>query len=275
MKHFDYAVIRYMPDPIRGEIINIGLLVFNEVLDIRLLKNASKLRMFDNNSVYSHLADFESSLLSAYSFAKSPADFKEVLSSFSTGIIISNLARFSIDHLNQYEAKVLNLFDTLIKPHSVREKTSRSSSRLITTLKRKFEAIKILGQDESELSEHKIIYNYVLNSSTGLSADFLLKNGIYHLSEVIDYDVADTKAKFKETAMKLMTFAEGKKSLEGEVASYFVYSASIQKERDVIQQINLAETYSSKMFNMSSKEDSSKYFQIIENAVGYRLPLIH
>lgn len=275
MKSFDYAVIRYMPNPIRGEIINIGLVIFTESIDIRLLKSASKLRMFDNSSSQKAILDVKESLESLYSFTSNFDDFSKMLLNFPGGVKLSSKATFSVDHISQYEAKIVGLFETLVKPYSTRETTIKHNTRLITNLKRRFSSIELLAQDPSELSEHKIVSNYMLNESNGLTADFLLKNGKFHLTEVIDYDVSDTNAKFKETTMKLMTFAEGEKALDGDVASYFVYSASAQKEREVIQQINLAESYSTKMFNIASKDDEALYFQIIENAVGRSLPLVH
>ncbi|MCX2499447.1 DUF3037 domain-containing protein [Plesiomonas shigelloides] len=275
MKKFNYALIRYMPNPIRGEVINIGLLVFNDHLDIRLLKSASKLRIIDNDSTFDVLHDFKKFLLEMYEWNKDIKKFKEMIGCFPSGITISDVAMFYIDHINQYESKVSSLFDALVKPYGASNHTVKHQTRLISSLKKKFKSINILAADESELSEHKVVYNYLLNESTGLAADFLLKNGIYHLTAVIDYDVADTKSKFKETSLKLMTFAEGQKSLEGEVASYFVYSASARVENEVIQQINLAESYSDKIFNMASKNDAAEYFRIVENAVGSSFPLMH
>ncbi|ELY1990396.1 DUF3037 domain-containing protein [Vibrio harveyi] len=275
MQWFDYAVVRYMPNPMRGEVVNIGLIVFKDTIDIRLLKSASKLRMLDNSSSQKMMLEVKHSLVSLSDYAATAEEFNNLLASFPGGITLSETASFSVDHFSQYESKVEKLFEALIKPYSVRESSNRTNTRLITTLKRKFSSIELLAKDESGLSEHKIVSNYMLNEATGLTADFLLKNGKFHLTEVIDYDVLDTKSKLKETTMKLMTFAEGQKSLEGEVCSYFVYSASAKKEQEVIQQINLAENYSTNIFNIASKDDEASYFQIIENAVGRSLPLVH
>ncbi len=263
-----------MPDPIRGEMVNIGLLIYSKRVDIRLLKSASKLRMLDNTTSTADINNFESFFNELNHISPEPQSLIENISCISSSIIISKPAIFSIEHINQYEAKIMSLFDKLVKPHSIRERTQKNS-RLITNLKRKFESIKVLEKDESELTEHKIVSNYVLNKSNGISADFLLKNGIYHLSEVIDYDVVDKKSKFKETTLKIMTFVEGGKSLDGELATYFVYSASPSTEKEVTQQINLAEDYSTKIFNLASKQDEAAYFQIIENAIGRELPLMH
>lgn len=276
MNNFSYSLIRYIPNPLRGEMVNIGLVVYNKDLDIRLLKSATKIRMIDDETSITDLRKLESNLLELSSFeeVQSYDSLYGLLSCFSSSIILSKPATFSIGHINQYEAKVANLFDVLVKPFATREPVTRNS-RLVTSLKRKFASIDILASNPSELDEHKIVSNYVINQSTGISVDFMLKNGKYHLTEVIDYDVVDKKGKYKETTMKLMTFVEGQKSLDGETASYFVYSASSKTESEVAQQINLAENYSTNIFNMASKKDEADYFQIIQNAVGHQLPLVH
>lgn len=276
MNNYTYSLIRYVPNPLRGEMVNIGLVVFSKKLDIRLLKSATKIRMLDNETSIADLRKLETNLLelSAFNESQSYDSLHSIVSCFSSSIILSKPATFSISHISQYDAKVSNLFDVLVKPYAVREPVTRNS-RLVTSLKRKFASIDILASDPSELDEHKIVSNYVLNQSTGISVDFMLKNGKYHLTEVIDYDVVDKKGKFKETTMKLMTFVEGQKSLDGETASYFVYSASSKTENEVAQQINLAENYSTNIFNMASKQDEAEYFQIIQDAVGRQLPLVH
>lgn len=264
-----------MPNPLRGEKVNIGLIVVGKSFDIRLLKSASKLRMLDNSSSLEDLTGFRDSLHKAYKLTQNLKDLAEFLSNFPGGVQLSCPAKFAVDDINQYEPKVTYLFNELVKTYSIKEPAPRTSTRLITRLKRKFSSIEVLAKDPSELSEHKVVSSYILNPQTGLTADFLLKNGAYHLTEVIDYDVNNTKAKYKETTFKLMTFAEGKGSLSGTVNSYFVYSANSQNEKLVTPQINLAENYSDKIFNIASQKDEAAYFDIIQNAIGNQLPNIH
>ncbi|PMP03101.1 hypothetical protein BCS95_09025 [Vibrio breoganii] len=220
------------------------------------------------------LKRFEKSFKSFYNLVGSSSEMRSMVKDISSSVVLSEPASFSITHLNQYEAKVASLFDLLVKPFATKERAPRNS-RLVTSMRQRFASFNILAKDASQLDEHKIVSNYVLNETTGISVDFLLKNGKYHLTEVIDYDVVDKKAKYKETTMKLMTFVEGQKALDGDVASYFVYSASAQSEKEVAQQINLAEDYSTNIFNMASKNDKAEYFQIIQDAIGQQLPLVH
>ena len=133
----------------------------------------------------------------------------------------------------------------------------------------------LLADDISEITKGKIVPNYPIDSGSGLTADFMVKNGKYHMSEVIDFNVNDTKAKFKETTMKVMTFVEGRKNLDDEVKCYFVYSAIPQKMGDVISHLNLAEDYSDQVFNLNSKDEAAKYFELMTDITGHGFKALH
>ena len=60
---FDYSLLKYLPDPKRGEVINIGLIVFrNSGVDVRLLKNTTKVRVFDGVTSINELSRLKASI---------------------------------------------------------------------------------------------------------------------------------------------------------------------------------------------------------------------
>jgi DUF3037 family protein len=272
---FDYALIRYMPNPKRGETINVGLIVFQESgIDVRVLSSSAKVRMIDGDSTQSDIDELKESILSLARMVKTPKQQYQLLSNFNNCLFLSNKSQFALDDLGQYDDKTSQLFTDLLKPFAGKEKTVRTS-RLSTKLKHKFDALNLLAKDSSELSNHKIVPNYPISESMGLTADFLLKNGVYHLSEVVDFDVNDLQIKLKETSLKVMTFMTSKKVLSDPVNCYFVYSASFEKENQIIQHLNLVEDYSDKMFNIASKDDYKKYMSMISELAHIQLPNIH
>ncbi len=276
MSWLEYSILKYSPDPKRGEIINIGLVVFRESgIDIRLLKTSAKLRMFDGASLTSELVELESAIKELSLLEDDTSSRFHLINSFSNQIQLSSLAAFSIQGPHEYD-KVLNrLYDELIKPKATREPAKVKYSRLHTTLKREFRRLELLADDPSEIDEHKIVSSYPLGVSTGLSADFMLKNGKFHMSETIDFNVVDINSKFKETSLKAMTFLEGKKMLGGETGCYLVYSASTSKEREITTHLNMASDYSDRLFNFESADDKASYFDMLSKLVGRELPLIN
>jgi len=275
MHWFDYYLIRYLPNPKRGEIVNIGLVVFRASgIDIRMLNSSTKARLLDGATNYDDIIAIEETFKEIAEYVDSPDEQYVMLKSFGSGVFISEKNSFAINEIGQYESKVGRLFNDLVKPFSA---TSRSlgHSRLQTLLRNRFKSMELLANDVSEISDHKVVANYPIDSGSGLTADFMIKNGKYHMSEVIDFNVNDIKAKFKETTMKLMTFVEGRKRLDSEMGCYFVYSASSEKEKEVISHLNLAEDYSDRSFNLESRQDEASYFQLISDITGTQFQLHH
>lgn len=274
MLNFQYSIVRYMPDLRRGEVVNIGLVVFLEdQLDIRLINNAAKLRMLDGNSGAEDIEKFKGFLQEIRSITESTKHAIEILQSFKSSTFLSETAEFFLDHINQYDDKVTSLFNILVKPFASKERSVRNT-RILTQIKDQFESMDLLGKSAEDLSKHKLVYNYPLNEKTGFSADFLLKNGRYHITEVIDYNVNDLNSKFKETSMKVMAFMEGKKALGEDTASYFVYNASSSIEKEIYSHLNLASDYSDVLFNLNSRQDRNQYFEMISSLAGQER-LIH
>lgn len=272
---YDYSLIRYMPNPKRGEIVNIGLIIFGkDGMEFRVLNGAAKLRLLDGASSLSDLTEFEYVLEQAKSICRTQAATLEFLAMFKNAFKISTKATFSIDHESQYESQINRLFNELVKPFSTREGVKKSS-RIQTLIKHKFEAMNLLAKSAEELSFHKVVQNYNFSGKSGFTADFLLKNGKFHISEVIDYNVNDLSAKFKETTLKVMTFMEGKKHLGQDSGCYFVYSASSAREKEIQSHLNLAEDYSSSIFNIASKQEEKAYLNLMARLAGADHPILH
>ncbi len=74
--------------------------------------------------------------------------------------------------------------------------------------------------------------------------------------------------KFKEMSMKVMTFLEGKRTLDESMGCYLIYSATSKKESEVTAHLNLASDYSDRIFNFSSKDDKASSFQLVSELMG-------
>jgi hypothetical protein len=270
---FDYSLIKYLPDPKRGEIINIGIVVFRQSgVDIRLLSNASKIRMFDGNTNFTELSKLGSSISEICGHDKSAEYQFKRLKAFGTGVYVSDMSSFSISNIGKYDSFVDDLFNKLVKPYSGREPT-KGNSRFFTRTRNEFKKLNILATDSSEINQHKIVPHFPIDSNSGLEADFMLKNGKYHMSELIDFNVVDTQQKFKETSLKTMTFITGRRVLENNMGCYFVYSASASKDKEIIPHLNLAEDNCDKMFNLDSVDEKASYYQLLSDLIGNELRL--
>jgi hypothetical protein len=265
-----------MPDAKRGEVVNVGLVVFTDAkADVRVLNASAKVRVLDGMSTSADLDSLRKGLEGITAWAENSDEAIQFLKTFdSSSTFISETAILVLDDINQYEQRVNNLFNELVKPFASIERTVRNS-RIHTYVKNIFSGMDILGKDIDDLSRHKVIHNYPLSDKSGFSADFLLKNGKFHITEAIDFNVNDFNAKFKETTMKVMTFMEGRKFLGDDSGRYFVYSANSIKEKEVFPHLNLAEEYSDKIFNLESKVEHAEYFNLMSSLAGRDLLSLH
>lgn len=262
MYFFDYALIRYMPDPKRGEIFNIGLVVFkSSAIDIRVLSHAHKVI---NNLNDDKLLSFQQSWEFLSSMVDEPNKRYDILASATQGVFLSEKAYFSINHVNEYELKVQHLFDSLVQPVRTKRDIQNHNARFYTSIKTQFKALRILADNQTDIESHKVVTHYAINSDMDLFADFALKNGRLHVTQTVDFNVNDTKAKQKETGLKLLTFLQSKKLIENP-ACYFVYSASVQKEREIVHQLNMVNEYTDQLFNFESQDERKRYFYLMKN----------
>lgn len=272
MYYFDYAIIKYMPNPKRGEIINIGLIIFKPTtIDVRVLAVAHKAALLDGMTTDDNIFKIKDSFEELAKLANSPKNNYELITSCSKSIFLSDKAYFSINTLNEYEEKIQSLLNILVKPIPKKTKTTKTP-RLQAQIKETFQRMSLLGESAIDIENHKVIANFLLEESTGLTADFVLKNTIYHVSQVIDYSVSDQKTKYKETCLKTMGFIESKKILKN-TKGYLVFFATNSEEKGLISQLNLAQQYSDDMFNMMSHEDAIRYYQTMSNLAGRHLQI--
>ena len=271
MHYFDYALIKYMPNPKRGEIINIGLIVFKPSgVDVRMLSAANKAALLDGTSTEHNLDLVKQSFESLALLVDAPEDRYTILTTANAAVFLSEKSYFSIQGLNEYELKVRQLFNNLVKP-VVRIDNAPRTSRFNADIKNVFKRMDLLATSVDEIENHKVVSNFLLEDSTGLIADFVLKNGRFHVSQAVDFNVHDTKAKFKETCLKVMGFVEGKGVLN-DPACYFIFAATAEKEREITRQLNLAAEYS-QLFNFNSAEDKARYFQMMSHLAGRSLDI--
>jgi hypothetical protein len=274
MLKFKYSIIKYMPDPRRGEIVNVGLVVFKpNQLDVHVINASAKLRMLDGSSSVDDIESLKSAMEEIGAIAGDIETAKGILRSFKLASFLSEEAEFVLDNINQYDQRVRSLFNLLVKPHASKERTVKTH-RILTNIKERFESLDLLAKSTDDLSRHKVVYNYPLNEKSGFHADFLLKNGKFHITEAIDFNVNDLNSKFKETSLKMMTFMEGRKALGEDTGSFFVYSASMATKKEITSHLNLASDYSDQIFNLDCPKENARYFDTICSLVGQNR-LIH
>ncbi|MED5523450.1 MAG: DUF3037 domain-containing protein [Pseudomonadota bacterium] len=268
MKEFKYSIVRLTPDEHRGEIINVGLIVFrDQAADVRLLDSTSKIKFFDSTVTLSDLDSFSENL---EWFASSINDPELVATAFSGSMTITRPGVFHAEGEAEYEVIVGNLMAAYVNP--LKKRSGIYRKRIVTELKDIFRGKGILGKDESDLLDHKIIPKFPISEDEGLFAELLLKNGKYHITETLDLRGDNKRIITGDSALKAITINRAKKIFQGNVYSFIVYAAqSLSQEREAITQLRLLENDADRLVNLYSKDDMSSYYDYMLKAAGQNI----
>lgn len=186
-----YVVLRLAPDAMRGELINIGIALFqpNEVPSVLTMAPLNKLRAIDASWDTRRLTEWTENIelilslkhgisaqvgtLEAFGFCE-----KDSIGSF-TAQSSSELTERIRDLRGKYVANKANT--TSIK--------KERRTRLQTALRDKFKKMQVLGSQASDLLEHLVVQNVPVPGHDELKSDFVYKNGVYRLTQTLDYNV--------------------------------------------------------------------------------------
>lgn len=265
MSTYYYSLIKCTPDMKRQETINIGVVVFhNARLDVRLLQSASKLQLFATDAINDALNDIEERYNFFSKHADTPEEKHSALSMFNDGMIrLGGLGFFMATTNTAYESVLRRLLTTLVEPQKIGKSTHKP--QFSTKLKTEFEKLNLLGNSDEDIAKHKVIANFMLDETADIKAEFMLKNGVYHLTETVDFNTQQSLPdKRRQTTDKLWTYSHAEKVLKDSVERYFVYSASVKNESRARPLIDLVIGNNTHIFNWESMDDRKQYIDTIQ-----------
>lgn len=265
---FNYSVIRVSPSATRGEIVNIGIVVFlKDHLDVRIWPQLQKVRYIDPRVDLNHLFELPETINKLVDGIDSDEERRLFLSGVG-GIFLSDFGVFDISRSNDYEAKVEAILNRLVKPAVKPRKREKAPTRLEKSIRDQFSNQGLMGTKPDDIRQHKIIHHYPVSVEDNLYADFALKNTQWHITETLDLraSVETIKAdKFKQAAVKAITLDRATKKLKNCIP--MVVYAAHEESLDIVQHhINLLSDYSDRIYNYLDSSDMEAYITHITHA---------
>lgn len=153
---YEYAVLTAMPNPRRGERVNVGIVVFRpDRIDVRFRQAVYKLRALTGENWDFRLESASACLIELFDRDVEP---REVLTQFAMVEPLlkpSNLGWLSADTDDDYEIKVDQILDSLVGlPH---RKRSKSRSRINTEITNEFKRHNVLAGKGESIESGKIV----------------------------------------------------------------------------------------------------------------------
>lgn len=263
---YRYAVLRAMPDKLRGEVVNVGLVVVTPEgkVDIEIPDQMNKVAALDSELKHPVIADMASEIGFLTDIESNSVNKEPLIEMACTGILrCSTFSDFRIDSPDQYRKRVNDLLKLLVLP--VRHKRKATAPRITTKIKRLFEKRDILGA-AGDIDKHLVVPQFPIDTERGFKADFALKNGVMHITQTIDMNTTDQSQKHAQAALHGLTLDRALDVFGQETRRYVVYSAT-KKNQVVNQTLNLLGDHTDEMFNLESSAETREYLELIESAI--------
>lgn len=264
---FNFAVLRLSPDAVRGEAINLGIVVFKEgALDVRVGEILTRARVLFPE-ISSEVLNDQVEVLKRLGSVDLPVREKHRT--------LSNLGVFQLGELGSfastdtgpasYEERVSSLMQSFVRAPRLKGSV-RHATRFATAVRKEFRKEKVLAAigDASAIAEHKIVPEWPIPNHPSLKADLALKNGAMRVCELIDLDLANDAsppASFFEGVVTLDVARREANATE----TVFAYRAK-GRAAEVDRALRIAEPHTTKFVDWSMASERQSFLHDWINA---------
>jgi hypothetical protein len=263
---YKYVVLTAIPEPRRGERINVGIAVFrDDRIDVRFRQAAYKLRAITGQNWDSRVESAQARLESLFAGNKEPA---VVLSEFEMVEPLLKPSKPGFLNLNteeEYEERVEQIIRSLVAL-SAKERVE-AKSRINTEIAKEFSRVNVLARGDESIDDHKIVRNFVIDESEGLQADFALKNGKLHVASTLD--LRKQNAGLGESALKSIVLDKAvKKHGKDQVVTIGVYAVDPDMRESFKSHIDLLGDYAQELYDWQDPDGRLRFQHALYDAMG-------
>jgi hypothetical protein len=263
---YEYTILTAIPDPRRGERVNVGIAIFREGgIDVRFKQASYKLRALTGQDWESTIDGAKHRLESLFSLDKKP---KEILSEFGMMeplLKTSGLGWLRGDTDAEYEEHVSQIIASLVA--LPRREKFESKSRINTEIAKELSRAKALARSDESIGDGKVVRNFIVDENEGLQADFALKNGKLHVASTLD--LRKHNAGLGEAALKSIILDKAEKKFgRNKVVKIGVFAVDPEM-RDAFQaHIDLLRDYAEELYNWQELEGRLNFKKALYKAMG-------
>jgi len=272
---FEFRIIRYEPDPRRGERVNIGLLVLvGKGVQVHLLKNMGKALAITPQVAFH--ASLQADLADMYS---DMAREGKLENADTMGEFTLSPAGFLMCEASELPAQIDAAMVRLVNP-TRRASAREGTTRLHTEIKRQFKHDGVLASDPAQIQEHKVVAGFEFPGDEELSADFAYKNGVWTLTQVIDYRSTTVQAaakKIKEVSLKAIALDQALKDTDRllgeklEVVNSAVVWVPEELQEAVAPQIDILGDYA-RLYRFQSAREQTQFWDMMKKLTRGHAP---
>jgi len=265
MIEYQYYLISIIPDPIRNEQINVGVIALCEgITEYRFISSSNKINAIAPQFEYS--IDSGKNIVNL--LLNIPPDKRGTfLSELKNEYInVYPPARGLIYNKEDLGTVLDELYDRLVKP-IIRHIPKTKTSNLKREVQRTFKKRGLLGE---KIAEKKVIPDYVIPSYDNLVTDFAFQNGNFNIIETIDYRMTlkGMSYKFKETAFIAIKLDEARRQIDRNTTGMVLYFPPNIEGINISQYQSILKDYYDEIYDYSNDKERFSFYSLVEKKLG-------
>lgn len=259
-KSFFYNIVQIIPDQLRGEAMNVGIVLHAESgPDLRLRLIPSRLRALSPSLGRMAVNEWVGAWQNSLDRLDSPELKWAWLSSAMAPLSVSKAkGLIHFETVNDLNNQVEAILERMVMPQRAerdvgksRKKRSDLHSQITSWLK----AQRIFSRNMQDLVKHRVVGSYPLNADEETFAEFALKNGSIHVLETIDFrgHAHYTKSLRNEASHKAIVLDLAEYTLEPQSKRIALVAAD--NYREMKPAISLLNRKATNVLSMESEHD--------------------
>jgi len=259
---YQYFLISLVPDPIRNEQVNIGIIGFaQDEVEYRALKDLQRIQVIDPNyDTTQNPMDAFASLIMTLPTEQRMDYLKSLTSDF---VRISPVAEGRAENYERFVNAMSQVYDRLVKPISPIVQKRPKITKLKTAIKQTLTRRGLIGE---KIDERKVVLDYTIDRAENLVADFAYRNGRLNIVETIDFHVKAQRVrndKFKEAALLSIKILEAKE-IEKNTHGRLIYLPPENDQTGIIAHTHMLGRYYDKIYNYQNPAERGSFFADVE-----------
>lgn len=269
---YHYVVLRLAADRLRGEVINVGVALWHYDSPVRVVTMAtlSKLRAIDATWDTARMLAWARNIEAICSVHKGAQRQIEALARF--GFCTTDAAgMFHADSETALKNQLAQLRLTYVANCTQEKKPKREKrTRLQTLLREQFERMQVLGHDADDLASHLVVPNVPAPSCPELKSDFVYKNGVYRITQTIDYHVSPDSLhqKLQEACVKSTAAEMAMKTYGHDTLRFAVLDIPQEYEGTTDSHVDLLQAQGFQVFRFGNQSQMASYMSKATPAVN-------
>lgn len=267
---YEYAILTAVPNPRRGERVNVGIVVFRpDRIDVRFKQATYKLRAITGENWDTRIENATSCFEGLYDNTVPPSEVLAQMGILEPLLKPSQLGWLSVTSDDEYEIRVDEILKSLVA--LPRKERAESKSRINTEMAREFKQLHMLASRNETLEDKKIVRDFVVDPKEGLVADFALKNGKLHIASTLD--LRKHSASLGDAALKSIVLdkAEKKYGTEFSIKRIGVYAVDKDMLDNFKGHIDLLGDYADELYDWQDQNNRKKFQRSLSDAIGMNI----